>query len=229
MEPRRRLGTHAHQLAHGQGREELGLAADGNDHQAIGLLQIGCDLGDGLAGAQAHGDGEAGLGGDALLDVDGNGDGRAVGGGLGDVQVSLVKGHGLDHRGDVAEDVHDLAGHLAVAVEPRPHDDTVGALAHGGCHGHGRMDAELPRLVGRRGHHAATLGPPAHQHGQPAQLGVIQLLHGRVKGVQVGVDDVAGGWHGSANRQRMWARGRRSFVRMRGLDMAPGIFRRRSG
>ena len=112
-------------------------------------------------------------------------------------QVGLVQGHGLDHRGDVAEDVHDLAGHLAVAVEAGPHDDAVGTLAHGGGHGHGRVDAEPPRLVGRRGHHAAALGPAAHQHGQPAQLGVIQLLHGGVEGVQVGVDDVAEGWgHG---------------------------------
>ena len=193
VEARGGLGADAHQLAHGQGSQEVGLLAGRDNDQAVGFLQVRRDLGHGLAGAEAHGDGEAGLGGNALLNIDGDGNGRAVGGGLGDIEVGLVQGHGLDHLGNVAEDVHHQAGHLAVAVEAGPDDDAIGTLAHGGGHGHRRVHAKPPRLIGRRGHHAPTLRPTTHQHGQAAQLRVIQLLHGGVEGVQVGVDDVANG------------------------------------
>ena len=166
-----------------------------------------------------------GLGGHALLDIDGDGDGRAVGGGLGDVEVGLIQRHGLHHLGNVAEDAHDLNGHLTVAVEAGPDDDAVRALAHGGGHGHGRVDAKPPRLVGRRGHHAPTLGPAAHQHGQPAQLWVIELLHGGVEGIQIGVDDVAnvsGAWGSAkANAERMprfYPRTRRKSIMIGFLD-----------
>ena len=103
-------------------------------------------------------------------------------------------------------------------------DDGGRAVGRGGDPGYGLVDAEPPRLVGRRGQHAPTLRPPTHQPRQAVELGVFQLICGDVEGVQVGVDDVVemGTWE--ANRAVM-AR-LRLFYSSRILEPAPNRERR---
>ena len=80
------------------------------------------------------------------------------------------------------------------------------SLAHDSRHGHGRVHAKWPRLVGRHSHHAPTLRPAPHQHWQTAELRVIELLHAGIEGVQAGVHDVAGrrAWVTVQSWMRSW-------------------------
>ena len=55
--------------------------------------------------------------------------------------------------------------------------------------------AEAAGLVRRRANHRA-LAAPGNDHGTPAQLRVIALLHGSVEGIHVDVDDLAEGHAG---------------------------------
>ena len=185
------LGADTYQRPHGQRGEKLRFLSLGYHHQAVRLLEIGGDLGDALAGSQAHGDGQPDLAADAILDVDGDGNGGGLLRRLGDVQVGFVQRYRLDDGRNFPEYVHDERGHLAVAVKAGPDDDALGTLAHRRGHGHGGMNAEPAGLVGRGGDDPAALGPAADQHRLAAQFGVVELLHGGVESVQIGVDDVA--------------------------------------
>jgi hypothetical protein len=52
------------------------------------------------------------------------------------------------------------------------------------------VDAELPRLVGCGGHHAAAVaGKAADNDGLPPVFGVVKLFYRGVEGVKVGVDE----------------------------------------
>ena len=91
---------------------------------------------------------------------------------------------------EVAKDVHDLPRQRFVPLEPGRHDDGVRALPAGLCHWHGAADAERPRLVACSQHHAASAWRP-DQHRLAAQFRAVKLLHRRIEGVHVGVNDNA--------------------------------------
>ena len=186
------LGADAPELAHRQGGEEGRFSAGRNYDEAVGFFQVGGDFGDGLAGADADGDVQAGFVLDLALEGDADGAGEMAGfDGGGNVEIGFVQGHGFHQVGEAVKDVHDLAGHFPVAVKAGADDDALGTLADGGGHGHGGADAKGAGLVGSGGDNAADLGAAADHDGLAPQFRVVQLLYGGVEGVQVGVDDVA--------------------------------------
>ena len=69
------------------------------------------------------------------------------------------------------------------------HEDGVRAESRGGAQRHGGVHAELAGLVGRRGHHAALVGPAAHHHGLAFERGIEQFFDGHEEGVHVHVED----------------------------------------
>ena len=65
---------------------------------------------------------------------------------------------------------------------------------------HGRAHPEAPRLVAGRGHEA-VFARSANGQRDTAQAGIVALLHGRVEGVHVHMDDTAEG-RGLVSRRR---------------------------
>ena len=129
-----------------------------------------------------------------------------------DVEERLVERQRLDERRERAEDRHDLARHLDVAVES--------AAARGRPRGRGGGAATsawrsarrtcAPRT--RRPRRRRALRRAADDHRLAPQRRVVALLDGRVEGVEVGVDD--GAWH----RRQDTARGESTeIVRLRRL------------
>ena len=109
---------------------------------------------------------------------------------LGDVEIGLVERERLDQRRVLGEDRPDLLRHRPVDVEPRLHEDQLGAFPPGGDRRHGRADAELAGLVAR-GRDDAPLARAADRDRLAAQLRIVPLLDRRVEGVHVDVDDLA--------------------------------------
>ena len=56
---------------------------------------------------------------------------------------------------------------------------------------HGRMHAELARLIARRRHHAAAVRVGAHDDGLPLERRILKLLHRNEEGVHVDVQNLA--------------------------------------
>ena len=101
-----------------------------------------------------------------------------------DVEERLVDRQPLDERRGVVEHLeHRLAG-VGVGLEPRRHDDGVGAQPPGLAPAHRRAHAERLGLVAGGEHDAA-----ADDDRPAAQRGVVALLDRRVEGVEVGVQD----------------------------------------
>src|SRR6185295_1367833 len=123
---------------------------------------------------------------DARRDVHGERLAPAV---LGHVQIRLVERERLHQRRHRVEDRHHAAGGFLVLGEVRRHDHKLRTQAHRARHRHRRSHAELPRLVARRGHHAARLGRAADDQRLAAQLGMVSALDGRIESVHVEVDD----------------------------------------
>ena len=111
--------------------------------------------------------------------------------GAADVQEGFVDGDRLEQWGVLAEDGHDLARHLGVAAALARDEHDLGAEAQRLGRGHGRVDAELARLVGRGGDHPAHLGPAADDHRHADQRGVVEPLDRHEEGVEVEVEDGA--------------------------------------
>ena len=109
---------------------------------------------------------------------------------LRDIQVSLVQGQGFHQWSEAEENVHNLFGQLPVPGEAWTHDYPLGAQSHRRFHGHSRMYPEHPGFVGSRSHHTSAFRPPPDQDRLPPQVGIVQLFHGRVESVQVGVKNV---------------------------------------
>src|SRR5262249_21167360 len=91
------------------------------------------------------------------------------------------------------EDREDLGAHLGVAIVARGHDDRAGAAPQRFDHGHRRARAGRARLV--RGGEHDTPAVTADEHGPAAERRVVALLHGRVEGVHVHVENGAGRRH----------------------------------
>src|SRR5258706_1089647 len=69
------------------------------------------------------------------------------------------------------------------------HEDRVGTMLIGCAQRHGRVDAELARLVRRRRNHAALVALPTDDHGLALQTRIEELLHGHEERVHVEVKD----------------------------------------
>ena len=87
------------------------------------------------------------------------------------------------------EHVADLAAGFLVGIEPRAHEDEIGAEPLRGDRGHGAPHPELARLVARRGHNPAP-ARPADRHGKPAQFGIVALFDAGEEGIHVDMDDL---------------------------------------
>ena len=68
-------------------------------------------------------------------------------------------------------------------------EDGVRAQLVGRAQGHGRMHAELARLVGGGRDHAALVALAADHYGFALQRGIEQLLHGYEERIHVEVED----------------------------------------
>ncbi len=62
----------------------------------------------------------------------------------------------------IVEDLHHRFRHLAIAMEVSGSPDGVGAESSGHCGGHRRMDAVVPRLVGRGRYDSSLVGAAAN-------------------------------------------------------------------
>jgi len=69
-------------------------------------------------------------------------------------------------------------------------DQQIRAQPHGAGHRHGRAHAEVARLVGAGGDHAALLRAPANGDGPAAQRGIAPGFDGAEESVEVEVKDL---------------------------------------
>ena len=109
----------------------------------------------------------------------------------GHVEERLVQADRLDQRRVGREDRHHLLGQLAVALRAAGQEDAVRAAARRRAQRHGRLDAELARLVRGGHHHAALVRAAADDDRLAAQGRVVEHLDAGVEGVEVGVEDGA--------------------------------------
>ena len=189
-------GAGTPQALHRQRREKPHLFACGHHDGAIGLVEVGGDLGDELRSRHADRNRERRLGPHPRLDL--GGDLLAGAEGLptvGHVEEGLVQGQRLHQRSERPEDGAHLLGNPGVDLHPGPDEDAVRTAAPGHRAGQSRVHTEPPGLVGGRGNHPA----PAHatdDDRHAAQRRVVPLLDGRVERVHVGVEDGARPAHG---------------------------------
>ena len=201
--------------------------------QAIGLVQIGAQLGQQLVGRDA--DRAAQPGGvvhgvlQALAERADTAQRVAINRvlrarHLGQVEVDLVDAPVFHHRGDLDHGGLEQARVAAVLVEIRGQQDGIGRQGRGLHQAHGRVHAKGAGRVGGGGDHAAAgvmaeggkaqrtiwlrLGlvaaPPADDHRLAGELRVAQQFNGRVEGVHVQVGDPASA-HAGPNCSA-WAR-----------------------
>src|SRR5262245_55322427 len=182
--------AHAPEALDGQSTEESSLIPGGDDHEPVGLLQLGGHLGDELVGREPSRRRQARLVQNAALDV-ANRVGRAAEQGLGarEIDERLVDRHRLDQRRELDEDAHDLHRDPLVLLHVDRQERGVWAEPRGARDGHRRADAVRPGFVGSGGHHAAPARARAHDDGPATQLRAIALLDRRVERVHVDVRD----------------------------------------
>lgn len=160
----------------------------GNDEDPVGLGATGGELGDELGRGGADRGDEPGLvrdaGAQALGDVVGR---PEEGSGTAHVEERLVDAERLDERRHIAEDGHDGARDLLIALVARLEHDRVRAAAQRDTHGHGGVDAVAPSLV-RRGRHDRACAAVPTMTGFPAARSGEQLDGGEER-VHVEVQD----------------------------------------
>ena len=166
-----------------------------DDEEAVRFAPVGCEFGEELVGCDAGGGGEVLFFADLLADGLGNfGGAGEVGFVFGDVEIGFVEGERFDEVGVAEEDFADAAGDGAIASEVGRDEDGVGAETLGGYGGHRGADAEFAGFVGG-GADDGAFAAPCYDDRLAAELRIIALLDGRVEGVHVDVDNLAGG-HG---------------------------------
>ena len=106
------------------------------------------------------------------------------------IEIGLVERQWLNERRIVRKDRTDLLRHRSIDIKARRHEHQFGAFAPGRDRGHCRVHAVFARLVTRGSHHAPR-SAAADGDRDPAQRRIIALLHRRIKGVHVDVDDAA--------------------------------------
>ncbi|MCY1229427.1 hypothetical protein D9M72_417910 [compost metagenome] len=110
--------------------------------------------------------------------------------GSADVQEGFVDAQRFHQVRDRAEDGHQLRGHLVVELVPWLDDDCRGADARSHRHGHSRLDAKFPCLVGSGQHHR-PVRRIAHNDRFSDQFRTAPEFHGDEKCVHVHVHDAA--------------------------------------
>ena len=160
-------------------------------HDPVGLGPAAGQLGD------RHRRGDADRAGDPLLVVDPGpqllGDLRRrpeAAYGPADVEERLVEGDHLHQWRHLAEGLHHRGRDGAERVVVGRDDHRLRAGPSGAGHRHRRADAVLAGEVVGREHHPALAA--AHDHGYVDQVGAVADHHGRVEGVHVDVEQVAG-------------------------------------
>ncbi len=150
-----RLGPDTPQAPDGQRRQEGGFVARRDDDQAVGLAQLGGDLGHQLGRRDPDGSRQSDLVGDGAFD--GNGDLGWVaeeGLGAGHVEEGFVDRDRLDEGGEAPHDGHHLTADGGVLAAVNGQEDSLRAERAGRSQRHRRADAERSRLVRGRADHA---------------------------------------------------------------------------
>ena len=106
----------------------------------------------------------------------------------GHVEEGLVERQAFDEVRELAENLEDLRGDLAVALEARRDDHGLRAAPERLAHRHCGMHAETAHLVAGGGDDAAPAGA-ADDHRLARELRAVVLLDGRVERVHVDVQD----------------------------------------
>ncbi len=145
-------------LAAGQGPDAGGEVVDGDNADAVGLVELAGKLGEQLVGRDANGAGELRHFEDALLDA-----ARQLAatvafaaGDVGEVDVDLVDAAVLHHRRDLRDSAFEEPGDTAYFVEIHRQQDGVRAELGGLHQAHGGADSELAGGVGGGGDDAAA-------------------------------------------------------------------------
>ena len=166
---------------------ELGTGLD--DEQAIGLGEVARQFRQQLRARGADGRDQAGPVVHAAADRDGDLRPRAVQApSTGDVEERLVEGDRLHERRERAQDLHDRTACVAVGVEPRREEHTIGARTTRSRHGHRGVHAEAASLVAR-GRDDTTRAQATDDDRLPRQRGIVELLDRRVERIEVDVQD----------------------------------------
>jgi hypothetical protein len=101
-----------------------------------------------------------------------------------DVEEGLVDGERLDRRRGVLEDPEHRLARLGIRLEAAGDDGRVRAQEASAPRAHAAVDAAGFGLIARGQHDAR-----AYDHRPAAERRVVALLHRRVEGVEVGVED----------------------------------------
>ena len=109
--------------------------------------------------------------------------------GTGQVHVGLVDGCHFDLWRKMIQDFERPMRIIPVAVGVAIDEDGVRAEFAGGPQRHGRMYAELARLIRRRGNYAALIRPPTDDHGFPLQRRIEQFLDRNEEGVHIDMEN----------------------------------------
>src|SRR4029079_4925566 len=99
-----------------------------------------------------------------------------------EIEVALVDADLLEALDEAPDDSPDRLRALAVARHVRPDEDRTRAAPVGLGRAHGRADAEAPRLVARRRHHAPAARVAADDDRLAPQLRGVQAPHGGAEG-----------------------------------------------
>ena len=99
------------------------------------------------------------------------------------IKISLVHGSHFHERRKTGKRFAHDGRHLCITAQARAEINAVRTASAGLCNGHGRMDAELPRLVGAGAHHTAVLA--AHDERPPPQGRIVELFDGCEEGIHV--------------------------------------------
>ncbi len=181
-------------------REERRLLPRHDDGETAGLARVAADLGDDLARSDAERARQARPGADRRLHRLGDHARlEEVAGDLAEIEIALVEPRLLDRRDDPAHRRPDVARVLPVERVTRAHEDRVRTAADRLGSAHRRVDAEASCDVVRRRDDAASLRIAADDQRLLAQLGILELLDGRVERVEVEMGDDAG--HGHTNKR----------------------------
>ena len=161
-----------------------------HDGEAVGLVEVGGDLGDQPVGPDADAHRQPPLlahpppdllrhrrRAPRLAQV------------VADVEVGFVDRHRLHQGGELVVDGEDLLRLARVAAEVGRDEDGVRAEPAGARGGHRRMDAEAADLVAGGRHHPPALGPAADHHRLAAQRRIVAHVNRRVEAVHVAMED----------------------------------------
>ena len=161
------------------------------DELAVRLAPVGSDFGQELVGSDACGRSQPRFGQnfrpDFFRHVAGIGNLLQI---VGNVQIGFVQRKRFDKRGVAAENTVNLRRNTAVEVEMRRHINRLRAEPFRGRHRHRRMQAELPRFVGR-GADYRTRTFPCYDHGFAFEVRLFAQLDRGVESVHIDMDDFA--------------------------------------